>query len=135
MMDKKNIFVVVGRSGIGLEIVKKLENQQNEVFVGSRTRESLQDHPQVQHLKLDVTQDFSDLAGLPEIVHGLVYCPGSIVLKPFQRLTSADFRNDLEINLQIHRWPLPCCPVRTAKKHLPNGIPSSGSACRRKSPL
>ena len=35
-MGKKNISVVGGSSGIGLEIVKKLEDNQNEVFVGSR---------------------------------------------------------------------------------------------------
>jgi len=98
-MDKKNIFVVGGSSGIGLEIVKKLEDNQNEVFVGSRTSETLTDYPQVHHLQLDVTKDFSDLQGLPEILHGLVYCPGTIILKPFQRLTIADFRRDLEINL------------------------------------
>ena len=98
-MDKKNIFIVGGSSGIGLEIVKRLEDNQNEVFVGSRTSETLVDYPQVHHLQLDVTKDFSDLEGLPEIVHGLVYCPGTIVLKPFHRLTSADFRRDFEINL------------------------------------
>jgi len=98
-MNTNNIFVVGGSSGIGLEIVKKLTDNKNEVFVGSRTSETLVDYPQVHHLQLDVTTDFSDLEGLPEIVHGLVYCPGTIVLKPFQRLTSADFRRDLEINL------------------------------------
>lgn len=92
-------FVVGGSSGIGLEIVKKLGANQDEVFVGSRTSESLNDYPQFHHLPLDVTKDFSDLEGLPEIVHGLVYCPGTIVLKPFHRLTSADFRRDFEINL------------------------------------
>jgi len=97
-MDKKNIFVVGGSSGIGFEIVKKLEDNKNEVFVGSRTSETLADYPQVHHLRLDVTKDFSALEGLPEIVHGLVYCPGTIVLKPFHRLTSADFRKDFEIN-------------------------------------
>ena len=35
-MGKKNIFVVGGSSGIGLEIVNKLEDNQNEVIVGSR---------------------------------------------------------------------------------------------------
>ena len=98
-MDNKNLFVVGGSSGIGLEIVKKLTGNQNEVFVGSRTSETLTDYPQVHHLQLDVTKDFSDLQGLPEILHGLVYCPGTIILKPFQRLTIADFRRDLEINL------------------------------------
>jgi len=98
-MDKKNIFVVGGSSGIGLEVVKKLQDNQNEVFVGSRTSKTLVDYPRVHHLQLDVTKDVSGLQGLPEIVHGLVYCPGTIILKPFQRLTTADFLRDFEINL------------------------------------
>jgi NAD(P)-dependent dehydrogenase (short-subunit alcohol dehydrogenase family) len=36
---------------------------------------------------------------LPETLHGLAYCPGTITLKPFARLTSAGFLNDLGINL------------------------------------
>ena len=98
-MDKKNIFVVGGSSGIGLEIVKKLTGNQNEIFVGSRTSRSLVEYPETRHLQLDVTQDFSELEGLPDILHGLIYCPGTILLKPFQRLTIADFQKDYEINL------------------------------------
>ncbi len=98
-MENKNIFVVGGSSGIGLEIVKKLTDHQNDIFVGSRTSEALADYPKVHHLRLDVTEDLPDLERLPEILHGLVYCPGSIVLKPFQRLASTDFQRDFEINL------------------------------------
>lgn len=97
-MDKKNIFVIGGSSGIGFEIVKQLMGDQNEIIVGSRTNESLAEYPQVQHLKLDVAEDLSDLEGLPDVLQGLVYCPGTIVLKPFQRLTSADFQKDWEVN-------------------------------------
>jgi NAD(P)-dependent dehydrogenase (short-subunit alcohol dehydrogenase family) len=42
-----------------------------------------------------------DLSTFPEIagtVDGLVYFPGTINLKPFARLTQADFINDLQIN-------------------------------------
>jgi NAD(P)-dependent dehydrogenase (short-subunit alcohol dehydrogenase family) len=98
-MDKKNIFVVGGSSGIGLEIVKKLRVDQSEIYVGSRTSEFLSDYPDIHHLSTDITEEIPELDGLPDVVHGLVYCPGTIVLKPFQRLTMADFRNDLEINL------------------------------------
>jgi len=98
-MDNKNIFIVGGSSGIGLEIVKKLTGNQNEIFIGSRTNETLADYPEVHHLRLDVTEDLPDLEGLPDMLHGLIYCPGSIVLKPFQRLASADFQRDFEINL------------------------------------
>ncbi len=97
-MDKKNIFVVGGSSGIGLEIVKKLTGNQHGIFVGSRSNAFLTTFPEVQHLQLDVTEDLSGLEGLPDIVHGLVYCPGTILLRPFQRLTIADFQKDLDIN-------------------------------------
>jgi len=53
----------------------------------------------VHHLAFDVSAEFLDLDALPEILHGLVYCPGSIVLKPFQRLSIDDFLADFNLNL------------------------------------
>jgi len=35
---------------------------------------------------------------LPDGLHGVVYCPGTIRLKPIQRLTREDFLEDLQIN-------------------------------------
>lgn len=99
MMEKKNIFVVGGSSGIGWELVKKLNDDRHEIFVGSRTRQSLVEFPEVRHLTLDVTQDSLNFEGLPESLQGLVYCPGSISLKPFQRISVDDYRKDFEINL------------------------------------
>lgn len=98
-MDKKNILIVGGSSGIGLELVKALSSHRHEIYVGSRTNNTLTEIPGVRHLALDITAESLDLEALPEIVHGLVYCPGTIVLKPFQRLTSEDFRKDFDINL------------------------------------
>ena len=40
-----------------------------------------------------------DLSSLPEVIHGLVYLPGTINLKPFHRLKLQDFQDDLNINL------------------------------------
>ncbi|UCE54813.1 MAG: SDR family oxidoreductase [Desulfobacterales bacterium] len=98
-MDKKNIFIVGGSSGIGLELVKVLSNNHHEIYVGSRTNNTLAEMSHVHHLALDVKAEFFDLEALPEILHGLVYCPGTIVLKPFQRLTIDDFLEDFNINL------------------------------------
>ena len=39
------------------------------------------------------------LVGLPDVLHGLIYAPGSINLKPFQRLMPDDFRRDFEVNV------------------------------------
>jgi NAD(P)-dependent dehydrogenase (short-subunit alcohol dehydrogenase family) len=48
---------------------------------------------------LDVLQSDFELAELPATLQGLVYCPGSIQLKPFSRITPAAMREELEINL------------------------------------
>jgi NAD(P)-dependent dehydrogenase (short-subunit alcohol dehydrogenase family) len=37
--------------------------------------------------------------GWPERLDGLVYCPGTITLKSFGRLTADDFLRDLRVNL------------------------------------
>ena len=98
-MVTKNILVVGGSSGIGLELVRLLNGQQHNVYVGSRSKGGLEQMAHVQHLTLDVTVEGIELKTLPEVIHGLVYCPGSIVLKPFQRLTVEDFMEDYQINL------------------------------------
>lgn len=97
-MDAKNFFIVGGSSGIGFEIVRQLTHQGDDVYVGSRTRETLSGLKGVHHLPLDVKEPPDLLEGLPEVLNGVVYCPGTIRLKPFQRLTRADFLEDWQIN-------------------------------------
>ena len=49
---------------------------------------------------MDVSDDLSELnSHLPEKLDGLIYCPGTINLKPFNRLTDQDFLNDFSINV------------------------------------
>jgi NAD(P)-dependent dehydrogenase (short-subunit alcohol dehydrogenase family) len=36
---------------------------------------------------------------MPPVLDGLIYFPGSITLKPFHRLTTADFLQDMQVNL------------------------------------
>jgi NAD(P)-dependent dehydrogenase (short-subunit alcohol dehydrogenase family) len=52
----------------------------------------------VHFIKLDVRQPPERLDGLPEVLHGMVYCPGTIRLKPFARLTREEFLEDLQVN-------------------------------------
>ena len=78
-MDKKNILVVGGSSGIGLELVKVLSKDNHEVYVGSRTSQTLAETPGVHHIELDVLADPINLEALPDVLHGLVYCPGTII--------------------------------------------------------
>ena len=102
----KKILIIGGNKGIGNAILlEQLEN--NTVYTISRNAPEIK-HPNLIHFSLDVLQDV-----LPEIesLDSLIYCPGSITLKPFSSLSIDDFRNDFEINI--------IGAVRVIQKYLP----------------
>ncbi|MFD1162545.1 SDR family NAD(P)-dependent oxidoreductase [Hwangdonia seohaensis] len=90
----KTIIVIGGSKGIGKAIINTLVNSHKVVNI-SRTARNFE-HANLTHHTCDVTTD-----NLPEIQHadGLIYCPGSINLKPISRLSITDFKNDFEINV------------------------------------
>ncbi|MDI6050532.1 MULTISPECIES: SDR family NAD(P)-dependent oxidoreductase [unclassified Flavobacterium] len=90
----KNIVIIGGSKGIGSAILlQQLET--NMVYNISRNAPDIT-HPNLKHFSADVLQD-----ALPEIetIDTLIYCPGSINLKPIGSLSIDDFRNDFEINV------------------------------------
>ncbi|GAA4056400.1 SDR family oxidoreductase [Flavobacterium chungnamense] len=92
----KNILLIGGSYGIGLAIAKELQYE-NKVFVASRTNAEIAEM-HVTHIPFDATTDTLDTSKLPEIIDGLVYCPGSINLRPFRGLKPEAFEQDLQIN-------------------------------------
>jgi 3-oxoacyl-[acyl-carrier protein] reductase len=98
-MRRKNFVVIGGSSGIGLEISRRLAARNHGVTVISRSGDNIDDLGDVSHLALDVVRDSIDAALLPVRIQGLVYCPGSIRLRPFHRLKTDDFLADFQINL------------------------------------
>ena len=90
----KKILVIGGSKGIGKAIVASLL-EENKVINISRT-EPTENHQNLTHYSCDVLVD-----ELPEIegLDTLIYCPGSINLKPISRLKLEDFRQDFEINV------------------------------------
>jgi NAD(P)-dependent dehydrogenase (short-subunit alcohol dehydrogenase family) len=94
----KNILIIGGSSGIGLALASQLSASQARVFSASRTEPPALDR--VTYLPLDVEQPVGEaLASLPETLHGLVYCPGTINLRPFNRLTEQEFLKDFRVNV------------------------------------
>ena len=89
-MNQKNIVIIGGNSGIGKAVAKLAQESGATVFSYSRSGEGSG--------KLDVTENFSEITDLPEVIDGLVYCPGSINLKPFHRISIADFQSEMELN-------------------------------------
>jgi len=91
----RNIVIIGGSKGIGNAILTSQLNLNNNVFNISRTAPEIT-HPNLTHYNCDVLNDeFPDI----ELVDTLIYCPGSINLKPISTLTIDDFRTDFEINV------------------------------------
>ena len=91
----KNIVIIGGSKGIGFEILKQQLANNNQVFNISRNAPEVL-NSNLKHFELNVLTDT-----LPEIenIDTLIYCPGSINLKPIGSLSIDDFRNDFEINV------------------------------------
>lgn len=89
------LLIVGGTKGIGAALVAHLA-EQHEIVVWARHEAEV---PGAQVVVNNPTESAPDLSGLPEVLDGLVYCPGSINLKPFARLTPEDFMQDFSINL------------------------------------
>jgi 3-oxoacyl-[acyl-carrier protein] reductase len=95
----KNIVIIGAGKGIGLATARLL-SQGNQVYAFSRSESDELDELNVKFSVFDATAgDFSPLDTLPDEIHGLVYCPGSINLKPFHRLSKEDFLNDFNQNV------------------------------------
>ena len=93
----KNILIVGASSGIGFETAKSLLSKGYNIFSASRNQPDLAG---ITHITWDAQNpDASVFIALPEEIHGVVYCPGTINLKPFHRLSQEDFKNDFQINV------------------------------------
>lgn len=91
----KNILLIGGSYGIGAAIATQLKDT-HKVYIASRTQENIPHG--VTHLDFDVLSDDVTNLELPDQIDGLVYCPGSINLKPFKRIKPQTFQEDLEVN-------------------------------------
>ncbi|NND31561.1 MAG: SDR family oxidoreductase [Saprospiraceae bacterium] len=95
----KNILIVGGSSGIGYQLVQSLDKNDHQVFATYHSNKMVSDETNLQYHPLDVTGDSVSFNYLPDTLHGLVYCPGTINLKPFSRITPDDFLKDYNIQV------------------------------------
>jgi len=93
----KNYLVIGASSGIGRALAVKLGQHSNVIGTWySNEPESL---PNVTYHQFDATRDDLSTIDLPEALDGIVYCPGSINLKPFTRFSEEDILEDMKLQV------------------------------------
>ena len=95
----KNYLIVGASSGIGQELAKQLAENGNQVIATFNQHEPEEKNPDISYHRLNVLENLFSLDYLPDELSGFVYCPGSINLRPFERIKPADF--ELDYKLQV----------------------------------
>ena len=91
----KTTLIIGATSGIGKALAQKLTSQNEQVISISRTTTDL---IHTQHYTHDILSD-AELPKIESAIDGIVYCPGSISLKPFRAIKQQDYKNDFELNV------------------------------------
>ena len=100
-------YIIVGAShGIGASTAEKLINAGHRVINIARNAAA-----DCENYTWDASTG-DDLPAIEGPIEGIAYNPGSIVLKPFHRLTQADFQSDFQINV--------LSAVKVIQTYLPN---------------
>ena len=95
MSDTTKTYLFAGASSaIALETAKLLKQKGGKI-IGLSTKIIEGSYDEFFHVE---KYDFNKFPNINDTIDGLVYFPGPINLKPFARLTSADFLTDFEIN-------------------------------------
>ena len=93
--ENKNILIIGASTGIGHAIASQVLAEGGTVYVGGQHKPDLA----VEFFEWDaLAPDESAFQALPDTLHGIIYCAGTINLKPFGRLTLENFTNDFQMN-------------------------------------
>lgn len=90
-----NYLIIGASSGIGEGIARKLKEEGHSIFA-THNKKSLE-------IEVDASQQWdansdSELEIIPDQLDGLIYCPGTINLKPFHRIKAEEFQEEMNIN-------------------------------------
>ena len=92
---KQNYLIIGASSGIGAALSAHLM-QQNQVY-GTYFKHEIA-IPGITAIYYEAGQPL-DVSALPDVIHGIAYCPGTIQLKPFARITPEMIQHDVMVNV------------------------------------
>jgi len=94
-----NYFIIGASSGIGHQLALQLVNAGYKVYATYFKNKLSSEIENLQYHYLNVMDEEFKLDFLPETISGLIYCPGSINLRPFERIKPADFIADYQLQV------------------------------------
>ena len=93
-------YLIIGASGgIGKELARQLADSGNKVTATYNKNKPVDEQANISFRQLDVLEDIISLDDLPDELAGFAYCPGSINLRPFERIKPADFESDYQLQV------------------------------------
>ena len=95
----KNYLIIGGSGGIGMALAKQLAQSGNNVIATYNKNEPVHADSNIRFHQLNILDDTITLDFLPDELSGIIYCPGSINLRPFERIKPADFEIDYKLQV------------------------------------
>lgn len=94
-----NYLIIGASSGIGKRLAEQLSESGNRIYATYFNNKMSSENNLIEYHFLNVLDETISLSNLPDTINGMVYCPGSINLKPFSRISPSEFENDF--NFQV----------------------------------
>ena len=95
MITQRNIIIVGSSSALGKSAAALLRSS-GEFTIGIGRSDQSEFFDEHYHI---TDYDFGKFPVVDKPIHGLLYCPGTIQLKPFHRITADDWAAELRVNL------------------------------------
>ena len=95
----KSFLIIGASSGIGEAIANSLLSRNHQVYATYCNKEITLSHPNLKTSYFNVASSDGFSFDFPEELDGLVYCPGTINLKPFNGLKLDDFSQEFDVNV------------------------------------
>jgi NAD(P)-dependent dehydrogenase (short-subunit alcohol dehydrogenase family) len=95
----QNYLIIGGSGGIGQQLAMQLAESGNQVIATFNKNTPAVEKPHIRFNHLNVLEETLSLDFLPDELAGLVYCPGNINLRPFDRIKPTDFETDYKLQV------------------------------------
>ncbi|MDI6402518.1 SDR family oxidoreductase, partial [Balneolaceae bacterium ANBcel3] len=94
-----NYLVIGASSGIGKKLSENLTASGHQVYGTYHKNETALNEQGIHWHSLNVLDETLTMDFLPETLSGVAYCPGSILLRPFDRIKPEDFIKDYSLQV------------------------------------